>query len=199
VSLPGGSYTSATLDSIELICDDGLGSGCATTYYAVNGGPWVIYKGPLTFQEDTTLRYFSVDNVGNSEDITANQQSYILEITPPETTISPTTEVYDSETLTVTMACSDDQSGCAATYYTLDDSTPTTASRRYTGPFTIRGRTVIKFFSVDQVGNREDVQRASYVSSFGGSGRLTPLALLFGGMPLLIRMLLRRRREAADV
>ena len=188
VSLPGGNYTSATLDSIELLCDDGLGSGCATTYFALDDGGWLVYNNPLTLTEDTVLHYFSVDNVGNSEDITVNEESYILEITAPETTISPTTGVYETETLTVTLTCIDSQSGCAATYYTLDDSTPTQSSRRYTGPFKIRGKTVVKYFSVDQVGNQEDVKRASFVSSFGGSGQLGPLMFLLPGLVILVRI-----------
>jgi len=198
VSLPGGYYTAATLDAIELVCNDGFGSGCATTYYALDDGAWLVYSGPLTLKEDTVLHYFSVDNVGNSEDITANVENYILEITPPETTISPATGVYETETLTVSLACSDSQSGCAATYYTLDDSTPTSASHRYTGPFKIHGKTVVKFFSVDNVGNEEDVQRASFVSSFGGSGQLGLLLLLLPGMVIIVRAFRVGRSGGAD-
>ncbi len=49
-------------------------------------------------------------------------------------------------------------SGVAATYYTTDGSTPTTASQIFTGPFTINQPTTFRFFSVDNVGNTEGVQ-----------------------------------------
>jgi hypothetical protein len=121
-------------------------------------------------KEDADLRYFSVDHVGNVEDLTVNHEIYVLEITAPQTVISPTNRVYESEKLTVSLSCTDDFSGCDATYYTLDNSTPTVSSRRYTGPFSIRGTAVIKYFSVDQAGNHEVVRRASFVSTFGGAG-----------------------------
>jgi len=169
-SLAGGNYNKETLVPVELLCDDGLGSGCATTYYAINNGPWLLYSSPLQLKENADLRFFSVDYAGNYEDITVNNEHYVLEIVAPETTISPATSVYQSERLTVSMTCSDDVSGCAATYYTLDNSTPTLSSQRYTGPFVIHGNVVVKYFSVDQVGNQEVIRRASYVSAFGGGG-----------------------------
>jgi len=188
-SLAGGSYNNQSIAPVELSCDDGQGSGCAATYYAMNGGPWQLYTSPLILKQDTQLQFFSIDNVGNSEDLTVNQEDYILEITAPITTILPQTGVYETETLTLTLSCTDDSSGCAATYYTLDNSTPTPSSTLYTGPFRIHGAVVVKFFSVDQVGNEEKVRRASYVSSYGGSGVWDVHLLL----PLLLILFWRRR------
>ena len=177
VSLPGGNYNSNNLQEITLICDDGPGSGCAATFYAIDGGPWLTYNNPLSLKQDAELHYFSVDHVGNSEDSTVNSDIYILEVTAPTTTISPASGVYDSYSLMISLICSDDQSGCAETYYTLNDSTPTLSSTRYTGPFEIRGRTVVKYFSIDQVGNQEPVRRSTFVSSQGGSGAISPVVL----------------------
>ena len=186
-SPPGGSYNEQGNTPVELSCDDGQGSGCAATYYAMDGGAWQLYTSPLILKQDTQLQFFSIDNIGNSEDRTLNQEDYILEVTPPQTTISPQTGVYQTETLTLTLSCTDDKSGCAATYYTLDNSTPTQASTLYTGPFRIHGAVVVKYFSVDQVGNEEIVRRASYVSSFGGSGVWDAQLLLLLLLPALWR------------
>ncbi|MDQ1715456.1 MAG: hypothetical protein QOC60_1401, partial [Frankiaceae bacterium] len=49
-------------------------------------------------------------------------------------------------------------SGVAATYYTMDGTTPTTSSARFTAPFTISQPTTLKYFSVDNRGNVEAVQ-----------------------------------------
>jgi hypothetical protein len=52
-------------------------------------------------------------------------------------------------------------SGVAATYFTTDDSTPTTASREGTAVRVGEGVHVIRYFSVDRAGNREHVQTAT--------------------------------------
>jgi hypothetical protein len=44
------------------------------------------------------------------------------------------------------------------TYYTLDGTTPTTASTLFTEPFTLNETTTIKYFSVDLAGNTESVK-----------------------------------------
>ncbi|HYT10987.1 MAG TPA: chitobiase/beta-hexosaminidase C-terminal domain-containing protein, partial [Mycobacteriales bacterium] len=66
--------------------------------------------------------------------------------------------VYNGST-TVSLSSKDPGgSGVQGTYYTTDGSAPTTASRLYTGPFTINQATTFKFFSVDNSGNTEAAQ-----------------------------------------
>ncbi len=199
VSLPGGNYNSTTLQDIAIICDDGAGSGCAITYYALDDGPWLVYGNPITLRASTVLRFFSVDQVGNSEDNQLNEVHYVLEVVPPKTTITPISRVYDSETLTLTLACVDEDSGCAATYFTLDDSTPTESSTRYTGPITISGRTVVKYFSIDLAGNSEDIRRSSFISSQGGSGGLVAINLLVLLLLVTYRNFLAVTRQCKNV
>ncbi len=48
------------------------------------------------------------------------------------------------------------------THYTVNGTTPTTASAVYTAPFTIATTTLLQFFSVDLAGNVEAVRSRTY-------------------------------------
>ncbi|MBL0387484.1 PHB depolymerase family esterase [Tumebacillus sp. ITR2] len=50
----------------------------------------------------------------------------------------------------------------ASIYYTTDGSTPTTASTKYTAPFTLAQSTTLKYFAVDSGGKKSAVQTQSY-------------------------------------
>jgi cysteine-rich repeat protein len=50
----------------------------------------------------------------------------------------------------------------AVIYYTLDNSTPTTQSSVYTTSISVKKNTVLKFFGVDKLGNRSDIQTHTY-------------------------------------
>jgi len=109
----------------------------------------------------------------------------------PQGAIDPTTGSFDpnntgnfgTTSAVLIAAITNNGTGCAATYYTMDGSPPTTASTRYTGPFIIKDSTIIKFFSVDNAGNVEGVEVESYVnrqSSVGSFGPFTLILFIFG-------------------
>ncbi|MBN4079549.1 chitobiase/beta-hexosaminidase C-terminal domain-containing protein [Beggiatoa alba] len=76
----GGAYNSA--QSVTLNCDDGTGSGCATTYYTLDSTEPTtsssVYSTAISISTNTTLKFFSADNVGNSEAI--KTESYVIQI-----------------------------------------------------------------------------------------------------------------------
>ncbi|OJT21916.1 hypothetical protein BO221_24495 [Archangium sp. Cb G35] len=166
----GGTYRSS--QTITLTCSDGTGTGCADTYYTTDGSAPTTgsprYTGPFSLSSTTTLKFFSVDKAGNAEAVRTETYTFELDTVPPTTSASPVGGTYDSAQ-TITLACSDDAggSGCEATYYTLDGSTPTPASARYTGPFSLSSNTTLRFFSVDKAGNTEAARTETY--SFGPS------------------------------
>ncbi len=144
--------------------DNAGGSGVAATYYTTNGSTpttsSTVYTGPFTVASTTTVKYFSVDNAGNAE--TPKSQQIQIDKTPPTTTAlcnAAACAAWYKAGVQVTLPATDPGgSGVAATYYTVNGTTPTTASTRYTGQFSITATTTVQFFSVDVAGNAEAVK-----------------------------------------
>ncbi len=171
----GGTYKTA--QSLTLTCTDTGGSGCKSTYYTTNGtAPTTnspAYSGPVTVSNTTTIKFFSTDNAGNSEAVktAAYTIEHILppppppvpqDVIPPVTVATPAGGTY-ATAQTVTLTCSDYDSGCKHTYYTTDGMAPTTKSPLYRGPFTVSKTTPVQFFSTDAAGNSETAKKENYI------------------------------------
>ncbi len=76
------------------------------------------------------------------------------DVSAPTTVALPTNHAF-RDTVTVSLLCSDAGSGCQATYFTLDGSTPTSASFQYNAPLVLTDTTTVKFFSIDNAANAE--------------------------------------------
>jgi len=82
---------------------------------------------------------------------------------PPTVTANPVGGVYGS-TRIVTLTATDNHDLHPSIYYTLNGSTPTTSSTRYTNPININtpGNTILKFMARDASGNQAAVQTMTY-------------------------------------
>jgi len=209
----GGLYGTATLQPVTLICDDNVGgstgSGCAATYYTLDGSlpttSSAVYSAPISLGAlfpppgiasadvdplqdlagPVTLKYFSVDAAGNSEAdlIGIHSENFFVDLAAPVVSASLVSGSY-TPPQTVTITCDDGVgSGCAAMYYTLDDTTPsdqpTTDSQGnvvmpvlYTGPLTLSAGAIINVLAIDNAGNRSTALVGIYsFSSEKGSTR----------------------------
>lgn len=81
----------------------------------------------------------------------------IVDTTPPVITSSVPSGTY-AGTQTVSLSANEG----ALIFYTLDGSTPTTASTRYTAPVIISSTSTLKFFGIDAAGNASAVQSVNY-------------------------------------
>lgn len=108
-------------------------------------------------QGTKTLYAWARDRVGNvSTPLTAQTT---VDTTVPVTSASPPGgNFYAPNTPTVSLTVSKE----AAIYYTMDGSTPSVSSKRYSGPLSITSTTSLKYFSVDPAGNVEAVKTQSY-------------------------------------
>lgn len=82
--------------------------------------------------------------------------------TPPTTTVScdnnPCHASYSGRVVVALSAADPGGVGVAKTYFTTDGTTPTSSSSVYQRPFILRRTEKIKFFSVDNAGNRQRVE-----------------------------------------
>jgi len=158
-----GIYNQA--QSVSLSCDDENGSGCGPIYFTTNGDEpstsSAVYSSAISITENTLLKYFSMDNAGNSESI--ESQNYVIDTLAPVTTISVLGGVYN-QAKSVSLSCDDGAgSGCDEIYFTTNGDDPTVSSSKYGSAISVFENTELKYISVDLAGNSESVQSQDYV------------------------------------
>ena len=111
----------------------------------------------------TAKAYDAANNSTTSGAANVTISNTATDTTPPATTIicggSACQSGYYTGPVLVVLSASDSGSGVSATRYTIDGSTPSaTSGLVYSGPFMVTQTATVKFLSVDQVGNVEQVQ-----------------------------------------
>jgi hypothetical protein len=163
----GLNVTATTSDpgsGINRVTFPGLGSGFTPAAGVTDfTSPYLVtytWTAGATFSNGSnTVTAF--DNIGNSSTATF---SVMPDSTPPTTTDNTASigNAWKNTNQTVTLTRNDGTgSGVAATYYTTNGSTPTTASPSGTSiSLTADGIYTVKYFSVDNVTNAEAVKTA---------------------------------------
>jgi len=144
----------------------------ATIYYTSNGYDPVtddtvntksaIAPVKIDISKTGTLKYFAMDNIGGIEDIHSDR--YIIDMILPKSTASPKGGNF-SESVSVDLKITND---IGKIYYTLNGEDPSDKSSDSVGNggssytanvkvsnLSVNESTVIKFFAIDKVGNRE--------------------------------------------
>ncbi|WP_240647511.1 OmpL47-type beta-barrel domain-containing protein [Paenibacillus nanensis] len=128
-------------------------TGVANTFYSLDGGSFVAGTA-LTVSEAGvhTLTFYSVDNVGNKE----QEQTIEIKIdkTSPVTSASAPVD-WSKDDVVVTFAGADERSGVAKTYYAVNGGAYTEGTA---AAVTSEGVNQVRFYSVDQAGNKEQEQ-----------------------------------------
>ncbi len=163
------SAYSATVQ-VALSATDSGGSGLKTTYYTTDGSDptssasRTAYSSPFTLNTTTTVKYSSVDNANNVENVKSQTITINTDTTPPTTSITCNSSACSSSaysaTVQVALSATDSGgSGLKTTYYTTDGSDPTSSASRtaYSSPFTLNTTTTVKYSSVDNANNVENV------------------------------------------
>ena len=133
-------------------------SAVSVPFTAVDSGSGIAsvnLGSPLQFSAEganQTLTVTAVDVAGNSASLTSPAVS--IDLTPPVTTASVTGA-------TVTLSATDNLSGVASTFYTVDGG----PAQTYNAPFTVAntGTHVVNYWSVDVAGNQETAKTVNVV------------------------------------
>ncbi len=149
-------------------------SGCNITYYTTDKSDpktsptRIEYSTSILVEETTTLKYYSVDYVGNKEPSSSTVELIILpnDESAPKTKLTPPPGTYQG-LIRVQAECTDTGgSGCDDMYYTVDGSNPKTSPTRtkYADTSIVISETIVlKFYSVDNAGNEEETQTVDYI------------------------------------
>jgi chitodextrinase len=156
---PTISGTCSTADGTVTI--DVTGAGTAQTTTACTAGTFSTPSSPLgTGAYSVSAR--QTDTAGNTG--TSVPRGFTVDVSAPVTTddAAATGSAWRNTAATVTLTPTDAGTGVAATYYTVDGSTPTTSSSSGTVvQLTTPGVYTIQYFSVDAFGNTEAVKTAA--------------------------------------
>jgi outer membrane protein assembly factor BamB len=152
-NIPGGKYNTKlniNLTSNELV----------TIYYTTDGSiptnNSMIYSGPISLTKTTTLKFFAVDSAGNPSNVST--EVYTIDNTSPSAWASVKGGAYNTNKV---VSLSMSESGVI--YYTLDGSTPSKSSKKYTGPITISSSVKLRFIAIDDLGNPSSVYTQNYI------------------------------------
>lgn len=165
--LASGETWYKTGQTVDLDADD-RDSGVKTTYYCVDQADSCDpveegqeYTSPFDVDAEgiNYVRYQSVDNVGNEEDI--QRKLVRLDYTKPETT-DDYPGGWENTTTVVDLACDDpenpDASGCNVTEYCVDQSNSCTLDEEGNSvEFDQEGEYILRYRTTDTAGNQEAI------------------------------------------
>ncbi|WP_305768164.1 chitobiase/beta-hexosaminidase C-terminal domain-containing protein [Candidatus Epulonipiscium viviparus] len=158
VSIAAGEYTTA--QSIEL----STATADAQIYYTTDGTTPTAsskkYTGPITVSITTTLKAIATKSgMEASAVMTAEYVISIAKAEMPKVSIAAG-EYTTAQSIELSTATAD-----AQIYYTTDGTTPTTSSKKYTGPITVSTTTMLKAIATKSGMEASSVMTAEYVIS----------------------------------
>lgn len=143
--------------SVKLTATDAT-SGIAKTLYRINSGEWIEGAAvALTESGEYTIEYYSEDAAGNKEEIKIARNIVKIDKIAP-ITIDNATTGWVNHTVSVALTASDAHSGVAHTYYKINDASEFAEGTAI--ELTEDGEYFISYYSVDNVGNVEEVKQS---------------------------------------
>jgi len=145
---------------------------------AIDNGGWAACENPRTYlglsEGNHVFSVRAVDQAGNVDPTPVNW-GWSIDVTLPETTPSAPGGTFTTPQ-DITLNCNDGTgSGCFRTYYCLGTGCSPTAVFSVTSPISITESADLIYYSVDNAGNSEAIQTATYIIDYTA----TPSSLEF--------------------
>lgn len=179
----GGTYTSA--QQVMLSSND----SSASIYYTVDGSEpndqGTKYDGPVSLSTDGehVLKFVAVAADGSRSSV--GTETYLIDTAAPDVAADPEGGSWPSAK-DVTLSSTDPT---AKIYYTLNGSTPSSASTPCSGPVTISKTSTLKAVAIDPAGNRSLPGSWTFTIGLATTsmtlGTPTPSTVTFGGTTTL--------------
>ncbi|MCT4647130.1 MAG: hypothetical protein N4A74_19230 [Carboxylicivirga sp.] len=149
-------------------------SGVANTYYSLNGEPFKLVEGLIDIPAELSysLKYYSVDNVGNVEDI--KEKHFTVDKTAPAVSWKLVGDVAGeivSARSKIQLLATDKTSGVKHIKYQLNNDPIKTYSQPIDLSTIENGNHDFKFWASDKVGNRSD--GSSHTENIAGDDMTT--------------------------
>ena len=169
---PGaGTYTSTTSITLK------SSTSGATIYYTLDGTAPTTkstkYSAPIALATSHTIKAIAVKSGSNNSSVSS--AVYTIKLTVATPVFSPPGGTYNVAQ-TVTLSSS---TAGATIYYTTDGTAPTTASKKYTAPFSVGASETIKAFATANGYTNSPVASSSYTLNL-----LTPATITGAGTSL---------------
>lgn len=160
ISCPSGWSKDASSTSSKAVCiTDPFGADVLISGNSVNVS---FYATSPTLTEDTEYSWSVVTkDLDAGYEYTNTEATTIVDVTPPTTTDdAPGVNNWQTTSpVTVALTCTDANSGCANTYYCVDQvNTCTPATPGTSVSVSDEGVSYVRYYSVDNVGNTESVK-----------------------------------------
>ncbi len=143
---------------IKISANDEL-SGVERTLISINKEPFKDYTGEINLKEEKEyfIQYYSVDNVGNIEEI--KTQTVVIDLSKPKTYIDVKKDKYEnivSGKTHIEILAEESGSGIEKIFYSIDNEPEKIYSKPIPTSLLSEGEHTIKFRGIDRVGNQED-------------------------------------------
>ncbi|RLD62859.1 MAG: hypothetical protein DRJ01_05270 [Bacteroidetes bacterium] len=150
--------------NISLSATDAM-SGVQSTYYSIDGADYIQYSKPIIFDKEKKykLKYYSVDNVGNVEQVITKE--YNIDLTYPETKIEIIGDKYNniiSARSKIKLSSTDNISGVSNIYYTIDSGTKRIYKYPILAKYLKEGEHIITYYANDKVNNKEPEKKYEF-------------------------------------